>query len=134
MDKERLHAAGGTGESPAAREDGPGGEEEQRRLRGVYISLLDRLEEMSRDPMLLAAAPPKRGEGDGPRYDVDKAGEYVKVLAGAEKLRRELYDLPPARELWAAARRGKKEEDAEDNRVFLAPVLPEEPPDCPEAD
>lgn len=134
MDKKRLPAAGGSRKTPAAREKGPGGGEEQQRLRVLYSSLLDHLEEMSRDPLLLAGGPAKRGKDPGPRYDVDKAGEYVKVLAGAEKLRRELYDLPPARELWAAAQRGKKEETAEDNRVFLAPVLPEEPPDCPETD
>ena len=102
----------------------------QERLRGLYDGMLRRLEEMNGDFHLLENAGQK-AEEDGPRYDVVRAGVYVRTLLDAEKLRRELYDLPPAREAWAARKKAQGE-SGEDNRVFFPPVLDEEPPDCPE--
>ena len=124
----------GCGEEPEKNEveDAPG-EGARERLRGLYEGMLRRLEEMNGDPRLLARTGGKPGEQGGPEYDVVRAGVFVRALMDAEKLRRELYDLPPAREVWAARKKARGEE-GEDNRVFLPPVLPEEPPDCPETD
>ncbi len=132
----------GTGTGPPRTESGDGREEEQQgrqeqqRLRALYSRMVNSLEEMSGDPMLLAYVPKSRGEEgpDAPRYDVYRAGALARTLTETEKLRRELYDLPPAGTVWKARNAQKSSGDGEDFRVFLPQVLPEEPPDCPETE
>ena len=133
------------------RQADPRGRLAHGRIRRLFQVHMDRMEEISADPLLFrrraadsrrkcAGNPADGEEAVAENMDLDQVAGYVRLLAETEKLRREIYRCPTWKEekdqQWKMRRldaeRQRLRGDGAEGRIILSAVDEEEPEDCPE--
>lgn len=120
-----------------------------RRVKCLFQTHLDRMEEISADPLLFKRRLPDLRKktaadaGEGPREDMDlnQVADWVRLLFETEKLRREIYRCPTWKEEkdqeWKmrkldAERQRLTDKNGGEGQIIISAVDEDEPEDCPE--